>query len=92
MERYKSQLVRFFALVGMMGFSFANPSYAQSTPGQEAKINAAADSIARAAANLPPHEKKIASFILQRINRMIQEQAKSHPSPEKKVLNQGVSR
>ncbi|MGH7595479.1 MAG: S8 family serine peptidase [bacterium] len=84
MERYKFVFACLLVFACIIAFEFATISYALFTPEQETKINAAADSTARAAANPPPHEMKIASFILQRINRMIQENAKNHPEPEKK--------
>lgn len=90
MERYTFRFVGILALAGIILFGFAALSYAQYTPEQEARLNAMVDSTARAAANLPPHEKKISSFILQRINRMIQEQAKRHPNPEEKYSIRGM--
>ena len=91
MKILKSKFVHVALLVFVSGILLATSAKAQFSAAQEARINAAVDSATRAMKNLPLHEKKIAAFILVKINRMIQEKAKLHPDPKKKYSAPGVA-
>ena len=77
-----------WALLGII--LVTGKGYSQLTKEQEAKFNAQADSVIQASLNLPAHEKKIDSFILQQINKMIKENAKNAPDMSKKYSVSGM--
>jgi|GEM_PF-1665358 len=82
MERITIKTWSLYLLVCFSCF-LATASLAQITEEQEAKINAAARNAEEIAQNLPANEKKIAWFILERINKMIAENAKANPNVKK---------
>jgi len=74
----------FIALFCLILLFSVNRALAQWTAEQEAKSNAEIEQLKENAKNLPPHEKKIATFILTRINKMIAENAKDSPNIQEK--------
>lgn len=89
MFKMKKYIMTLFSLIIIFSSLFKTVSFAQFTEEQEAKINAAVRKAEEKARNLPAHEKKIAWFILTRINRMIKEDAKNNPNVIKEYSSKG---
>ena len=92
MKELKSHILRPMMLVLVVASILTSVavSYSQWTEEQQARINAAARKAEEEARNLPDHEKKIATFILERINKMIRENAKDNPNVKKEYSSAGL--
>jgi hypothetical protein len=90
MENHKSQLVCLLAFSCVIGFSFTILSCVRISLFEGTKLADTADGEARVPADSVSQDQKIASFILERINLMIREQAKFHPDPKNTYSTRGL--